>query len=311
MDTNFSAGNSFCKAILCLLAYQEPKDFQDNGKVILDNSWLKVANSKNYHHFFPRAYLKNKTKFNRNSIVNITFVSDHLNKRKIGAKAPSVYISDFKDQNDDINEALNSHFIDLDGFGLENDDYEQFLRQRSKRIYNELNARISLTHKEPASEEIYELVHGGETEKVEFKSTLRWDIRQGCVNKKLEYVIAKTIAAFMNTEGGTLIMGVDDNQNALGLEKDYMTLKKQDLDGFELHLVEVFKKFIGVEYSSSIKIEFPEYDGKKICKVSISKSNTPIFTKFEGREDFFIRTGCSSQPLGREEQSKYEKEHWG
>ena len=52
INTNFSAGNSYCKAILCLLAYQEPKDFRDNGKVILDNSWLKVASSKNYHHFF-------------------------------------------------------------------------------------------------------------------------------------------------------------------------------------------------------------------------------------------------------------------
>ncbi|CAG9933165.1 hypothetical protein [Candidatus Nitrotoga arctica] len=54
IDTNFSAGNSYCKAILCLLVYHEPKDFQDNGKVILDNSWLKVASSKNYHHFFPK-----------------------------------------------------------------------------------------------------------------------------------------------------------------------------------------------------------------------------------------------------------------
>ncbi len=86
IDTNFSAGNSYCKAVLCLLAYQEPKDFQDNGKVILDNSWLKVASSKNYHHFFPKAYLKNKTTQNANSVVNITFVSDHLTSEKLVQK---------------------------------------------------------------------------------------------------------------------------------------------------------------------------------------------------------------------------------
>ncbi|MBI9076253.1 MAG: DUF262 domain-containing protein, partial [Desulfatibacillum sp.] len=126
IDTNFSAGNSFCKAILCLLAYQEPKDFRDNGKVILDNSWLKVANSKNYHHFFPKAYLKGKTVLDSNSLMNITLVSDHLNKRKIGAKAPSVYIGDFADQNSEINTALNSHFIDINGHGIESDDYQQF-----------------------------------------------------------------------------------------------------------------------------------------------------------------------------------------
>lgn len=95
INTDFRAGNSYCKAILCLLAYQDPKDFQDNRKVILDNSWLKVANSKNYHHFFPKAYLRKEKIDNANSLMNITFVSDGLNKRKIGASAPSAYISEF------------------------------------------------------------------------------------------------------------------------------------------------------------------------------------------------------------------------
>ena len=86
VDTNFSAGNSYCKAVLCLLAYQEPKDFQDNGKIILDNSWLKIASSKNYHHFFPKKYLEDEEIPNSNSLVNITFVSDRLNKRIIRAR---------------------------------------------------------------------------------------------------------------------------------------------------------------------------------------------------------------------------------
>ena len=120
IETNFSVSNSYCKAVLCLLAYQEPKDFQDNGKIILDNSWLKIASSKNYHHFFPKKYLKNNE--NSNSLVNITFVSDRLNKRTIRARAPSSYIRDFRDENSDINKALDSHFIDINGFGIESDD---------------------------------------------------------------------------------------------------------------------------------------------------------------------------------------------
>lgn len=134
IDTNFSAGNSYCKAVLCLLAYQNPKDFQDNGKVILDNSWLKVASSKNYHHFFPRAYLKKTSRLNSNSIVNITFVSDNLNKRKIGSKSPSKYISDFRDENVEIDSALESHLIGSNNYGIESDDYEVFLHARAKRI---------------------------------------------------------------------------------------------------------------------------------------------------------------------------------
>jgi hypothetical protein len=310
IDTSFSAGNSYCKAVLCLLAYQEPKDFQDNGKVILDNSWLKVASSKNYHHFFPKAYLKNKTALNSNSLINITFVSDHLNKRKIGAKAPSIYITDFQDENSQINKALQTHFIGLDGFGIESDDYETFLNARAKMIYAELKSRIELNHKEPINEDLQELILAGESDSVEFKSTLRYDLRSKEVNKKLEYVIAKTIAAFMNSEGGDLFIGVDDNQNMLGLAEDISTLSKSNIDGFELHLIEIIKKYIGAGLLSHIKISFPIVEDIQICRIKISKSSKPVFTQHEGKEDFFVRSGCSSQPLGREEQSAYEKSHW-
>lgn len=310
IDTNFSAGNSYCKAVLCLLAYQEPKDFQDNGKVILDNSWLKVANSKNYHHFFPKAYLKNKTMRNSNSVVNIAFVSDQLNKRKIGAKAPSQYIGDLQDENREINKALQSHFIDLEGFGIESNDYETFLQARAKLIYTELKSRIDLSHKEPANEAVQELILAGESDTVEFKSTLRYDLRSKEVNKKLEYVIAKTTAAFMNSEGGNLFIGVDDNQNMLGLTDDISTLPKPNIDGFELHLIEIIKKFIGAGLISHIKISFPVVEDTRICRIKVSRSGKPVFIQNEGREDFFVRSGCSSQPLSREEQSAYEKSHW-
>lgn len=311
IDTNFSAGNSYCKAILCLLAYQEPKDFRDNGKVILDNSWLKMANSKNYHHFFPKAYLKGKTVLNSNSLINITLVSDNLNKRKIGAKAPSVYIGDFSDQNSDIELALGSHFISLNNYGIESNDYQQFLNARSEKVFAHLKSRIELTRPEPVNEEIEELILGGESDSVEFKSTLRYDLRQKTLNKKIEFVIAKTLAAFLNSKGGDLLIGIDDDQNALGLAEDMATLKKQDTDGFELQLIEVIKKYIGKKYSSRLKITFPKYDNQQICRITVSSSSSPVFVSFEGKEDFFIRSGCSSQPLSREEQSDYEKEHWG
>jgi len=311
IDTNFSAGNSYCKAVLCLLVYQEPKDFQDNGRVILDNSWLKVASSKNYHHFFPKAYLKNNTVLNSNSLVNITFVSDHLNKRKIGAKAPSQYISDFQDEHNQINKALQSHFIDLNGFGIESNDYETFLQARAKNIYAELRSRIDLNHREPANEEVQELIRSVESDTLEFKSTMRYDLRSKEINKKLEYVIAKTVAAFMNSDGGNLFIGIDDNQNMLGLLDDISTLSKPDIDGFELHLVEILKKYSGAGLMSHIRISFPQVEDIQICRIKVSRPSKPVFTQYEGKEDFFMRSGCSSQPLSREDQSVYEKSHWG
>lgn len=247
---------------------------------------------------------------NSNSLVNITFVSDHLNKRKIGAKAPSQYINDFQDENSQINKALQSHFVDIEGFGIESNDYDTFLQARAKLIYTELKSRIELSHKEPVNEEVQELILAGESDMVELKSSLRYDQRNKEVNKKLEYVIAKTIAAFLNSEGGNLFIGVDDNQNMLGLADDIATLSKPNIDGFELHLLEIIKKFIGAGLVSHIKISFPVVEDTKICRVKVSRSSKPVFIQFEGKEDFFVRSGCSSQPLSREEQSTYEKFHW-
>src|SRR3989339_1430950 len=312
IETGFSAGSSYCKAILCLLAYHEPKDFQDNGKVILDNSWLKVANSKNYHHFFPKAYLRRNNIGNENSLVNITLVSADLNKRKIKAKAPSIYIQDFLDENEELPTSIKSHLIDnLDNFGVMSDDYLVFLEKRANSIFNELKKRIELKHKEDKQEDkVKELIISGENETLEIKSTLRFDLKENIVNKKLEYVIAKTISAFLNTEGGTLIIGVDDDNNTLGLEKDIQTLTKQNIDGFELHLRQVIKKYLGDFFEKYIKVTFPKVDDKEICLIQISKSGKPVFITSEGSESFFVRNGNSSIPKNRQEQSEYEKLHW-
>ncbi|MFH0820431.1 MAG: DUF262 domain-containing protein [Candidatus Peregrinibacteria bacterium] len=312
IETNFSAGSSYCKAILCLLAYHEPKDLRDNGRVILDNSWLKIANSKNFHHFFPKAYLKKLNIGNGNSLVNITLVGADLNKRKIKAKAPSIYIQEFLDENDELPTALKSHLINgLEEFGIQSDDYLVFLEKRADIMFKELKDRIELKRKEDRKEdELREIILSLENEILEKKSTLRFDLREGNINKKLEYVIAKTISAFLNSEGGTLIIGVDDNGNILGLEKDIQTLEKQNLDGFSLHLRQVVKKYLGENYENYLKISFPKIENKEICVIKISKSGKPVFVNIEGDKEFFVRNGGSSIPKNRQEQSEYEKLHW-
>lgn len=141
----FSTGDSYCKAILCLFSYFNPKSFKNNGNIILDNSCLIQSNSRNYHHFFPLAYLRKNNIANGNSIVNITLVDDYLNKWEIGAKSPSQYMQKFKKGNPDLDETMKTHLIsDLDKFGVWEDDYEKFLERRSERIVNELRKRIDI-----------------------------------------------------------------------------------------------------------------------------------------------------------------------
>lgn len=144
----FSAGRSYIKAILSIYAYHQPKSFNDNSIVNITNYTLKIATSKNYHHFFPKAYLQKKIDweykdFYINHILNITIVDDFLNKREIGAKAPSIYMRKFSRQNSDLNETMKTHLInDLDAFGIWEDDYEKFFHQRAKVLSREMKKRI-------------------------------------------------------------------------------------------------------------------------------------------------------------------------
>lgn len=309
-ETNFSAGNAICKSILCILAYQEPKDFHNNAKILLDNSYLKIASSKNYHHFFPKAYLKKAESGYSNSIANITLVSADLNKNKIRAKAPSVYLGEFQDENSQLPQALRTHLIDIEHAGVIQDDYPVFLKYRSQALFSEIQKRIEPSEHSAAIDPVHELILEGEGQLVEFKSTMRFDMRTGEVNKKLEHVVAKTVAAFMNSDGGNLFIGVDDHQNAVGLEKDYSTIKKPDRDGFQLHLSNLLDKYLGKEVMKLWKLEFPYYDGKQICLVKVTSSNRPVFVSYEGKEDFFVRKEGSSQPLNRSEQHEWSKDRW-
>jgi hypothetical protein len=143
-ETWFSTGNAYCKAILCLLAYQQPKSFDTNGVVILDNSHLKIAISRNYHHFFPRQYLATFAPDKQpNLIANITLIDGYSNKHGIGKKPPSEYIGKFENQNKSLRETLQTHLIkDLDTYGINTNDYDCFINHRAKAIASALNAKL-------------------------------------------------------------------------------------------------------------------------------------------------------------------------
>jgi hypothetical protein len=155
-ETQFSTGNAYCKAILCLLAYQQPKSFDTNGLVIMDNSNLKIAFSRNYHHFFPKAYLVGADKDKEpNLISNITLIDGYSNKHRIGKKAPSEYIGNFSNKNSGLAETLKTHLIsDIEGYGVISNSYDTFIDRRSKAIALALNVKLmSMTLAEAAEAE--------------------------------------------------------------------------------------------------------------------------------------------------------------
>ena len=314
IKTTFTTSDSFCKAILCLLARFEPKDFHNNNPVTLDNSWLKVSSSKNYHHVFPRGFLSKNNEEYENSIVNITFVSDKLNKKTIRSRAPSDYMIEFSKENPSLSDTLQSHLIDDIGkFGIANDNYKSFLEERAKRIVDEVKIRMNILKKDVKRiVEIDKIISKGESKSTEFKSTLRYDLDSMNASKLIQNNVLKGVAAFLNSGGGNLFIGINDQGRILGLENDLQTFAKKNTDAFELHLTSILEKnFGGSLVARCIDVTFPSVQNKQVCLIKVLSSNKRVFLMIEGRKQFFVRQGNSSRPLDPQEQSDYEKRHWG
>jgi len=152
------------------------------------------------------------------------------------------------------------------------------LRKKKTRAIG--NSTSSFTENPPSESDIPIILKKGETQQTEFKSSLRWDYRELKVNAVLETVILKSIAAFANGKGGTIIIGVNDDGDVLGLESDFNTLKKQDTDGFELHLRRLIKNQFGISFSTShLELTFPLAEGKSLCVIRITPSDHPLYLK--------------------------------
>lgn len=164
---------------------------------------------------------------------------------------------------------------------------------------------ISPTMKTPK-----DLIAGGEGQFVEFKSSLLWDYRQEKLNKKLSIPIIKNVAAFMNTAGGTLLVGINDDSKVLGLEPDYAVMKKPNPDGFELIFNNAFNQMIGAEYRHFVQLLFPEIEGKSICLIDVQPSTSPVYFRYRDKEEFYIRAGNISQPLLVSKAAAYIQDHY-
>ena len=157
------------------------------------------------------------------------------------------------------------------------------------------------------------LIQKGESPVLEFKSTLRVNIKTSKPENFIEHSVIKTLAAFLNSEGGTLLIGVEDNKSILGLELDFNSFLKGDkLDEFQKHFDNLISKTLGNRFQRYLKVEFPEIDGKTICSVTIKeKSEEPVYiTNDAGQETFYIRRQASTIDLKPSETVKYIKEHW-
>ena len=170
--------------------------------------------------------------------------------------------------------------------------YEQEVKQAMlPPVLNEMDEQLLL-----------ETINSGEGDHMEFKSTLRWNLKANKQSKDMELACMKTLVAFMNSSGGSLVVGVEDDGNILGTEADNFPNE----DKLLLHFNNLIKQHIGLAFSKFILFKARTIDDKIIIVADCQKSDLPVFLKKKaGEEEFYIRVGPGSRNLSLSETMNY------
>jgi membrane protein YdbS with pleckstrin-like domain len=158
--------------------------------------------------------------------------------------------------------------------------------------------------------DVNEILAEGENQYVEFKSSMIWDYRRQSANRELYEPVMKNITGFLNTRGGVVVVGVDDNGGVLGLDPDLSTLSKASVDGFENAFNMAFNKMIGVEFRRFVELSFPQVGPAKVCLITVRPADEPAYLTQKGTEDFYIRAGNATQPLPVSKATRYIQAHF-
>ncbi|KKJ00078.1 RNA-binding domain-containing protein [Prochlorothrix hollandica] len=182
---------------------------------------------------------------------------------------------------------------------IETADTQQELEQR---LEERKLRRFTVTLKQIGDfRPIKNLIQESEREDLEFKSSFQWDVRENKQNKDLCIAVLKTIAAFLNTKGGTLLIGVEDDGTLCGLASDLSCFSTTPtLDQFERHLRQTISNAIGAKFLPYLFIRCENLDGKDICAVYVRPAPMPAFLKAKPSHSdvtFFIRPGNETKAL--------------
>lgn len=252
------------------------------------------------HHLFPRAYLStiDVTDLSRvNQIANFAPIEwpDNL---KIGAKSPADYVPPL-DAVLSADERAQLYFWHALPHLWWEMDYEAFLKDRRVRIarvvqkaWDELSSTDQVKPP-PRPPSVETLLAGGETDSVEFKSTLRTNLHTSQSDDKIQLSVLKTIAGFLNNNGGTLLIGVADDGEVLGLEADNFPSE----DKYGLHLVNLISDRIGQVFLPYVHPHFTDQDGKRVLAVRCERGPKAAFVKDGQSQRFYVRGGNATSEL--------------
>ncbi len=267
------------------------------------------------HHLFPKSYLKTLgvTEIrDTNQIANFALV-EWIDNSQISGRAPAEYLPDMTKRIAPAEIGRMYHWHALPN-GWETMEYKVFLEARRDKMaqviregFEELSKSEASVLTPPFKIDLEKIVANGESAMVEFKSTLRTNLHTGDRDSRMEAAVLKTIAGFLNTNGGDLIIGMSDGGTSVGIERDGFGNE----DKMSLHLVNLVNSRLGPHAMTCIHSHFEDHDGKRVLVVHCSKSPAAIFVKDGSIEKFYIRTGPSTTELSASQTQDYIGKRFG
>jgi serine/threonine protein kinase len=168
-----------------------------------------------------------------------------------------------------------------------------------------------------ARAEIERLLTSDETTTLEFKASLRTPTRRltpeekghlSSVQRDLEHEVLKTLAAFLNTHGGTLIIGMTDDHTTVGIEVDYANVQRHSSDGWRLALDKLVSNHLGTAALNFIDLRLEPWQGKTIAVVRCARREEPTLI---GDDELFVRRTASTVKLSTREALAWWRERRG
>ena len=274
------------------------------------------------HHLFPKAYLEAngiRGTARTNKVANYALLEWPDNIR-ISDAAPADYFPALFNERVAPADAATVRFWHALPDGWEQMTYDEFLEARQSAIANVIRAgfeRLSRTNTpvvEPVADRpptVAELAADGESLTVEFKSSMIHSYNSAVPEKVILGSVIKTIAAFLNTEGGTLAIGLHDDATPLGIEPD-LAAKGFDLDRYENFVVTSIVANIDAVAVSRCRVRFETVSDKTICLIDVQPSTRPVYaTTDKGKDLFYVRTGNATRVLETKDVVTYVEDRFG
>ena len=297
-----------------LVNLEAPVLFSDTKVAGMLDPAIQGYKSIERHHLFPRGHLAKcgitETR-EVNQIANYAYV-EWADNIQISDKSPKDYVPSLKKQfsESDLAKMYRHHAL-FDGW--EELDYKDFLEQRRLRIakivkegYEQLTSGVS-ANGEPEQIDLDALISGGESDLVEFKSTLRVNLHSKQKDSRIENAVLKTVAGFLNKDGGTLIIGVADDGSPIGLDADGF----ENEDHMNLHLVNIVNRSMGPGVWAYLHSNLDDYEDGRVLVLHCEKARAPVYVKEDSSEHFYVRTGPSTTELPVGYVADYIKQRFG